>query len=211
MRAAGEAEHSLLAGRDGFNETRDYYNPDSSDPLPRPDQGEYGDRGAFAPAGLKEIGDGGFGLVQPGGRRLSGEVCPGIVVCAVAFVLEVTEEVGEDLNPGGETGPVLLQLSASLVVVQAPIGPNPGFGDQLVLRGTDQRVGVAGSKGMERGVVGVADGSSYRCRSGLIGRSLRSQVCPPSGYEFGPADGRRRWKGRLGGAGGHAEISLLFA
>ena len=68
--------------------------------LPSSDQGEYGYSGAFASAGLKEAGDGGFGFVQPGGRRLSGETCLRVVAGVVAFVLEIAEKVGEDLGAG---------------------------------------------------------------------------------------------------------------
>ena len=189
-----------MAGRSGFNENCDYCNLGSSDPLPWPNQGEYGYGDAFALVCLKEISDSGFGLVQPGGCRPRGENRPGIVVRVVALVLEVTQQVSEDLRVGGEVGAVLLKLRPGLVVVQATIYPNPGCGSQWVKGGSDNCVGVAGGQGVERRVVGGADALADSPRRRFDLRRLRDKSCPSSGYEFSPIDrlrGLNRVLGRV--------------
>ena len=168
--------------------------------LPRSDQGEDSYCCAFALAGSKEVGNGGFGIVQPSGRCLSGKGCSRIVVGVVAFVLKVAEEVGEDLGVDRESGSVLLKLGFGVAVVEATVYPNPCVGCQLVIGGTDKHVGVTGGEGVERCVVGSADGPSYGCRSWLGGWRLGSEGCPAGGYEIRPID----WRG-------HTGISLLLA
>ena len=68
--------------------------------LPCSEQGERGYGDTFALAGPKKVGDGCFSLVQQIRRRLDSESCSRVVVCVVAFVLKVTEHIGEDLGIG---------------------------------------------------------------------------------------------------------------
>ncbi len=66
--------------------------------LPCSDKGKYGDCSAFDLAGLKEVCDGGFGFIQPSGRRLGSESCLRVVVGVVALVLKIKEKVDESLG-----------------------------------------------------------------------------------------------------------------
>ena len=60
-----------------------------------------------------------------------------------------------------------------MVVDQATMDADPGFGGQLVMGGTDEHVGVAGRQGVERRVIGGNNGPTYGSRCKLDGRRLR--------------------------------------
>ena len=92
-------------------------------------------------------------------------------------------------------------------MVETSVYLNPGVRCQLVIGRAHKRVGVAGGKGGEHGVVGCANCPPQSCCARLGAWLVWYEGYTAGGYEVPPVD----WLWGLSGRCGHSRISLLSA
>ena len=126
---------------------------------PSPDEYLYGDRPAFVERGHHEDIDGILGTVDPILHRRDRERLHRVVVCDVALVLKLDECAGETPDRLGEKALILLEVSFRITVSKATVDSHPRMLANLVMRGTNQTVRVAGSQSVKHSVVRGTHGS----------------------------------------------------